>query len=71
MFCLCQGEPGFADALIALIGRRVVSAHTGNEILTLEFEGDCVLEVLKDDPVGPEAFVFYGYGDLICVGQNN
>jgi hypothetical protein len=68
-----QGQPGFADALVALIDLRVVSFSTQTDsILELSFEGGAKLEVLRGEPYarGPEAFQFSAMGGPIVVEAN-
>ena len=68
---LHHGERGFADALVRLIGRRVVACSTG-EGLTLTFEGGEVFSLLtgEEDVRGPEAFTYARDGVTLVVEQN-
>ncbi len=68
---LLQGDPGFCDALVSLIGQRVVSTPKRN-VLTLAFENGVELEVRGDDAdiTGPESFQFNGPNGVIVVEQN-
>lgn len=68
-----QGEKGFCDALVNLIGRRVKSAVSSTEYpIVLNFEGGVQLQVLSG-PLGargPEAFQFIDKNSQILVEQN-
>jgi hypothetical protein len=68
---LHYGEREFADALVRLIGHRVVACSMG-EGLTLTFEGGEVFSVLADeeDVRGPEAFSYARDGVTLVVEQN-
>jgi hypothetical protein len=68
--CIQQGEPGFADGMVGLIGQRILAVPQGPEMLTLRFGDGSILEVLKADASGPEAFMFHGPNNLILVEQN-
>jgi hypothetical protein len=68
-----QGQLGFCDALVGLLGQRVISViTTPPDLLALDFERGTRFCVLEDDENvrGPEAFVFYGLNNLIVVEQN-
>ena len=68
-----QGSPGFCDALVSLIGQRVVGvAHAKEFPLTLSFENGAQFMVLSGEfgARGPEAFQFNGQNNLIVVEQN-
>jgi hypothetical protein len=70
---LLQGSPGFCDALVSLIGQRVIAvSHTTEHALSLSFGGGAQLLVLsgKLGGRGPEAFQFVGPNNLIVVEQN-
>jgi hypothetical protein len=68
---VAQGETGFCDALVALIGQRVVATPDGH-LLTLAFESGAELNVLggDDDVNGPESFQFNGPDGFVVVEQN-
>jgi hypothetical protein len=63
------GGPGFADALVALIGEKVVDVA---EPLSLQFSSGASLTVSFEptDVRGPEAFEFHGRDGLMLVEQN-
>jgi hypothetical protein len=65
---LPQGAPGFADALVRLIGRRALDAQT-EPSLVLQFEGGVSFAV-ESSGVGPEAWQYDGNGGEIVVAQN-
>src|SRR5438105_12100313 len=68
-----QGQPGFCDALVALIGQRVVKASRSNShVLQLSFEEGAQFVVRSDDEAvrGPEAFQFNGKNQPTVVEQN-
>jgi hypothetical protein len=65
---LAQGSPGFADALVRLIGRRALDAQT-EPSLVFQFEGGVSLTV-ESAGVGPEAWQYNGNGGEIVVAQN-
>ena len=68
-----QGQAGFADALVALIGLRVASVSTQADLaLALLFENGVKLQVLRGKPYaqGPEAFQFIAPGSPIVVEAN-
>ena len=59
---LRTGQPGFCDALVALIGQRVTSVSTQEpEILFLRFERGAYFRVLGDEESirGADPFDFY------------
>jgi hypothetical protein len=70
---LAQGQIGFADALVGLIGAKALSVHTSqDQCLALQFESKGKLAVRRatDDSARPEAFQFSsGAGDIV-VQQN-
>jgi hypothetical protein len=68
-----QGRPGFCDALVGLIGQRVISVSTTEpEMLLLDFERGARFRLLSGDEGvrGPEAFQFRGLNNLLVVEQN-
>jgi hypothetical protein len=68
-----SGESGFCDAVVALIGQRVIEvADEPGFFLSLRFQGGCALRVLADDPAisGPEAWIYHSAGVPIAVCQN-
>ena len=70
---LAHGEPGFCDALVALIGQCVIEAsHSDSYALKLSFEEGAQFVVRSDDDAvrGPEAFEFNGKNQLTVVEQN-
>jgi hypothetical protein len=70
---LRQGQPGFCDTLVSLIGQRITSfAVTGSSKLSLKFESGAEFHVLSSDDAvrGPEAYEFHGTDDLLVVEQN-
>lgn len=66
-----EGEPGFADALVRLIGERATTAPHGGP-LRLVFQGGTELRVLVGlgNEGGPEAFQFSRNGAVLVVEQN-
>ena len=70
---IASGEPGFADALVHLIGRSTMSVQFNvNELLRLEFDDGSTVAVQKAaaDSSSIEAFKFNG-NNTIVVGQNH
>jgi len=70
---LIQGQPGFCDAVVSLIGQRVTAAsHSGTCVLLLSFEEGAQFIVRSDDAAirGPEAFEFNGTNQSLVVEQN-
>jgi hypothetical protein len=68
-----QGQLGFCDALVSLIGQRIISfTVTGSSKLSLKFENGADFHVLSSDDAvrGPEAFEFHGTNNLLVVEQN-
>ena len=68
-----QGTLGFCDALVSLIGNRVLHArHCESHKLMLEFEnGDKFFVPTGADHVrGPEAFQYDGSNEYLVVEQN-
>lgn len=68
---MSQGEAGFCDALVSLIGQRVVSVSR-RHVLTLAFAKGVELSVLGGDGnvAGPEAFRFDGPNGVLAAEQN-
>jgi len=69
-----QGEPGFCDAVVALIGQRVATVSRSDaHVLKLSFEGGVQLAVRNDEEAvaGPEAFEFNGKNQPTVVEQNS
>lgn len=70
---LTQGDQGFCDVLVGLIGRSVLQAHSNEQYkLVLEFEnGEKFLVPSAAEYVcGPEAFQYNGANDHCVVEQN-
>jgi len=70
---VAQGHPGFCDAVVSLIGQRVVAAsHSDTFALKLSFEEGAQFVVRSDDAAiaGPEAFEFNGKGQPTVIEQN-
>lgn len=68
-----QDQPGFCDALVSLIGLRVMAvAHSDAFALKLSFELGAQVIVRCDDAAinGPEAFEYSGNNQLLVVVQN-
>ena len=68
-----QGQTGFADALVGLIGAKAVSVNTSQaECLALQFENKGRLAVTQgaEGSAGPEGFQFSSVDGLIVVQQN-
>ncbi len=69
-----QGQPGFCDAVVALIGQRVVAADHSDAAfgLRLTFEEGTQFTVRSDEAAisGPEAFEFNGKNQAPVVEQN-
>lgn len=68
-----QGEAGFCDTLVGLMGQRVNEASSSAELaLVLRFEGGARLEVLSGDlgSRGPETFQFINKEKKVVVEQN-
>lgn len=69
-----QGEPGFADALVGLIGQTPIAVHTPiNCALRIEFDEGTALYVLNgpQDVAGAEAFQFNGRDTPFLVEPNS
>lgn len=67
------GRPGFADALVKLLGSRVVQAKTDSESgLLLTFESNATLEILGSPSEGGilEAYSFTESNGPIVVAHN-
>lgn len=68
-----QGECGFSDALVSLIGQKAASV-TSNvaSTLTFAFSGGETIVVLVDDGMnrGPEAWQLHPPSGEFVVGQN-
>ena len=66
-----QGDPGFADGLVALLGSQVVSCET-EPVLRLRFESgaEVVVSMAEADANGPEAFQYSRNGGVYLVEQN-
>jgi hypothetical protein len=65
-----QGQPGFCDKLVGLIGQALsMVSSIGESSLTLTFLNGAVLAVAPDGS-GPEAWQFNSLGGLIVVEQN-
>ena len=67
------GEPGFCDAVVALIGQRVADVSRSDaHVLKLSFEGGAQFAVRNDEEAvaGPEAFEFNGKNQPPVVEQN-
>jgi len=70
---LTQGQSGFCDAVVSLIGQRVIAAsHSDTYALRLSFEEGAQFIVRSDDAAisGPEAFEFNGKNQPPVVEQN-
>lgn len=70
---LRQGQPGFCDTVVGLIGQRVVEVSRSDaNALRLSFEEGTQFVVLNDDEsiTGPEAFQFNGRNQPPVVEQN-
>jgi len=70
---LIQAAPDFCDAMVSLIGKRVIAASSATEYpLSLSFDNGARFLVLSGalGARGPEAFQFIGYNNLIVVEQN-
>lgn len=65
---VAQGAAGFADALVSLIGRKIISAQ-GSGALNLTFDNAVELQVDAAGD-GPEAFQFHGADGSVVVEQN-
>jgi len=68
-----QGQIGFADALVGLIGAKASSVNTSQaECLALQFENNGRLAVRRgtDEVPGPEAFQFSSVAGHVVVQQN-
>jgi hypothetical protein len=68
-----QGQTGFCDAVVALIGQRVDTvSHSSSAALCLVFEKGARFLVLSDDESikGPEAFEFQEKDGPLVVEQN-
>jgi hypothetical protein len=66
-----QGQAGFCDALVRLIGQRAEQIAKDERILSLSFEDGAQFDILPDasGSCGPEAFKFVG-NHTIVVEQN-
>jgi hypothetical protein len=69
---LREGEPGFADALVGLIGQSATTAPHGGP-LRIVFQGGTEIRVLVGlgNEGGPEAFQFSRNGVALIVEQND
>lgn len=65
---VAKGAAGFADTLVSLIGRKVISAQ-GSGALNLIFDNALELQIDAAGD-GPEAFQFKGADGSIVVEQN-
>ena len=67
-----QEQPGFADALVSLIGQRVVRAvESPDPLLALTFESGAVVHVFGGAAArGAEAYQFNGSNGVWVVAQN-
>ena len=68
------GEPGFADALVALINQRAKPAQLQQEVLlALNFASGVELHVSREgsSPANPEAFSFASHSDGLVVAHNH
>jgi hypothetical protein len=68
-----QGQIGFADALLGLIGAKASSVETSQvECLALQFESKGRLAVRRatDESARPEAFQFNSEAGRVVVQQN-
>lgn len=63
-----QGNPGFCDALVGLIGQSLSSALV-KPTLSLTFQGGAVL-VVTSHSSGPEAWQYNSSGNPVVVEQN-
>jgi hypothetical protein len=71
--CLRQGEAGFCDALVGLIGQSATELPDGeDDALRMAFSGGVVLRVLASDDAirGPEAWTFLNHEGVMVVEQN-
>lgn len=69
-----QGQPGFCDAVVSLIGQRITAAsHSDKCALKLLFEEGAQIVVRNDGEAirGPESFEFNGRNQLPVVEQND
>jgi hypothetical protein len=68
---IAQGEPGFCDALVGLIGGTATVEFDENR-LNFQFASGATLTVSKDeaDASGPEAWGFLRLGGTMYVEQN-
>lgn len=70
---VAQGEPGFCDAVVSLIGQRVTAvSRSDGHLLNLSFDEGAQLVVRSDNNAvrGPEAFEFSGKNQPLVVEQN-
>ena len=69
---IAQGQPGYCDAIVSLIGQRVVEvSQSDSHALALFFEEGIRFAVRRDDEaIGPEAFEFHGRDQLWVVEPN-
>ena len=68
-----QGEAGFCDTLVALIGQRVTEVSGSDDyVLSLTFEHGTRFLILSGeaDANGPEAFECNGPNNLVVVERN-
>lgn len=65
---LLQGQPGFCDALVGLIGLPLISVSSG-PMLSLSFQGG-VMFVVTEGSSGPEAWQYNSPGFSSVVEQN-
>jgi len=65
---LSQGQPGFCDGLVSLIGQPLISV-SASPSLSLTFQDGAVLVVAQSEQ-GPEAWQYNSFGEQIVVEQN-
>jgi hypothetical protein len=65
---LSQGQPGFCDGLVSLIGQPLTTA-SASPSLSLTFQNGAVLVVAQSGQ-GPEAWQYTSLGEPIVVEQN-
>jgi hypothetical protein len=65
---LSQGEPGFCDVLVSLIGQPLIPASSSRS-LALTFQGGSILVVMQFGQ-GPEAWQYAALDKPIVVEQN-
>lgn len=69
---LAAGQPGFGDALLALLGDRAAAVTVDEaDELTIQFLSGATLRNRPNPSgCGPEAWVFFGSNNLTIVGSN-